>query len=142
MFCQNCGTKLVEKANFCHHCGASTVFYQPADTLDTTVRFEYCQIEAVTGKSSFFPRPKVNFKFCAEAIGSGGPYIADETQEFKAEFGRDFGDKSQIEPDVRFWGDIHKKFTAQLVKQGWEPLSDRGNQWWQIKFRRRIVQVK
>lgn len=136
MFCSKCGTKLVEEANFCHNCGASTDLYQPSAPQKATVRFEYCQIEAIRVSSSLFLRPKVNFKFCAEVIGSNGTYTADETQEFKAEFGRDFGDKSQIEPDVLLWSGVHREFIEQLVKKGWEPLADRGNQWWQIRFRR------
>ena len=28
-------------------------------------------------------------------------------------------------------------FASELIKNGWEPLSERGENWWHLRFRRR-----
>lgn len=29
-------------------------------------------------------------------------------------------------------------FAHQLIADGWEPLSERGQEWWHLRFRRRV----
>jgi hypothetical protein len=72
--------------------------------------------------------------FWAKAIGSKGQYSAGETFH-QCFFNYDY-------PHSGYSGHIqaHKELISKLIATGWEPTGDRGNAWYEVRFRRRNKQ--
>lgn len=121
MFCSNCGTNLPDGANFCLTCGKPQTQGLPADAPKS----ETCEInykvthDGLTGTRGYF---------CVDAIGPDGPYMANRSEEFSCGY-------NTWTPGVNH-APRHKALVDSLVKDGWEPTGDRGEAWWQNRFRR------
>lgn len=154
MYCNYCGTQLQDNSRFCHICGKS-VGSNAATNTSEPVPYEQCQIEGELtrrveiSKPSFLSSGKGNayFRFRAKAIGPQGTYIAGESEEmlfhhkgydFNLQT-RQFRFQEQGEDGVSRV-EVHKSLILKLVQQGWEPVSERGSEWWQVRFKRRISQ--
>jgi len=68
MYCFNCGTLLVDDADFCHKCGLP----QKPDGRQEQGRWEFCEIVAKSKEGVL----RDTYYYEAEAVGPHGPYIA------------------------------------------------------------------
>jgi len=126
LFCISCGAQLPDEANFCLKCGKPQKAIAQADSF----RWETCEIIFVQ-LSAGLGGAKGYFE--AKAIGPNGTYSAGVGQTFGAGFGTWAPDATN--PKVV---GLHNVFIDQLVGEGWEPSGDRGTDWWNQRFRRRI----
>jgi hypothetical protein len=124
MFCINCGANLPDEANFCLKCGKQQK--QGVQTDET--KWETCEInykvahDGLTGTRGCFR---------AEAIGFDGVYEAGRSQEFGCGY-------NMWLPDSK--NEAHyNALIENLVKDRWEPTGERGEHWWNNRFRRKIV---
>lgn len=63
----------------------------------------------------------------ADAIGSRGKYTAGKSEVLKR------ATRIGLDSDV---GRIHTELVNRLVKEGWRPQPDKGQSWWQLRFRK------
>ena len=131
MFCISCGTHLPDEANFCWKCGKP----QKPGIQPNKPKWETCEIvsEKVRDGGVFSGD---YLRFWAEAIGSDGQYSAGESAVFKGPY--IVGYPSFPNSDDQNTTVAHKTLIQKLVKDGWEPASDRGLNWWNYRFRRRV----
>ena len=128
MFCLNCGTQLPDDANFCLKCGKP----QKLNVQIEEPQWETCEI--VWSDESLFPEVLwEKGRFWAKAIGPKGVYTAAKTKVFNVDFG-----SMSSNPQGKKALSYHSVLVEQLVKDGWEPTTDRGQSWWSNMFRRRI----
>ena len=76
------------------------------------------------------------YHFSAEAVGPHGPHIAAQSREWKelAPTPRwKVLDSTHAEADA-----ILKELISALVKDGWEPVEERGTNWENFRFRRQV----
>jgi hypothetical protein len=126
MYCSKCGIELPEDANYCYRCG--TPLHEHAGETKKTF-WEYCQIELEVRKKRF--GAYLPYGFFASAVGPNGSYPAGRSPEFKI--------KNQIRgPTRKEGGTAHDQFVKHLLEDGWEPVAERGEDWWQLRFRRRV----
>jgi len=129
MYCSNCGTQIAEDANFCSKCGESQTPHIQAEEL----KWETCEIVWEEVSASFGGLGRITGYFWAKAIGPNGVYESGRTQFFKI--------KGVWSPDSTYKEDVavHNALISQLVKDGWEPTTERGSTWWSHKFRRKAM---
>jgi len=132
MFCLTCGTQLPDDANFCHKCGTPI-----GQTQSSKVTWEYCQI-CWDEEDSLFSGTQV--WFWADAVGPEGKYNAGESPRY-----RTWGNTRVYGPadlshkkDRANAEEAHNRLVQMLISDGWEPLPERGEYWWQLRFRRRV----
>lgn len=109
MFCYKCGTQLPNEAEFCWKCGKP----QTAQSQGDEPRWETCEIVWQKG-------------FVVEAIGPAGKYSPAEAAITSGSQSNDL-DVSE-----------HRALVSRLTEEGWEPTGDRGEGWWNNRFRRRV----
>jgi len=125
-FCMNCGTELPAEAKFCLSCGAP----QTAGVRSAREKWERCEI-TYTRKQSLVTD---SFTFWADAVGPRGSYSAGSVKPFKQFAPYTYppdrnNDKAKA---------AHKQLVTMLLSDGWEPVDERGEGWWQLRFRRRV----
>jgi hypothetical protein len=126
--------QLQEDANFCHKCGHT--IKDTKKPVDDNVEWEYCQIELkYRDDPSYVRRTFPGFFnihnvcwFFAEAVGADGKYNAGNSSEFTS------GAKhTKKESETK-----HSQLIEKLLKEGWVPLPERGDAWWQWRFKRKL----
>jgi hypothetical protein len=114
----------------------TTQILDKVDTLVSqgTVRWETCEIvwhrKAITWA-------KMGSWFEAAAIGQHGPYVAAKSEympDVLQRVGQYFVPK-QIDSIMTEFN----AFVTTLSKDGWEALSERGQFWYSVRFRRRVT---
>lgn len=78
-------------------------------------------------------------KFCAEAVGPKGKYIAGETETLSGNLWR-VSYSNELRPDGKDADkqpDAVNRLIKKLTSEGWESLP-RGEQWFSYRFRRRV----
>ena len=127
-FCANCGARLSQGIRFCPDCGAPQAgTTQAVGQRVTTCEIVFVQIAAgLTGAKGYFE---------AKAIGPNGTYSAGLSQAFRAGFNASGPDIKASDKQVM---ELHRELIDRLVKEVWEPTSDRGAEWWNQRFRRQI----
>jgi hypothetical protein len=139
MYCKNCGKQLSEDSRFCPYCGNPI-------RLDTQARseefWETCEVDRKAGKNN-------DVCFCAYGIGKSGRFVVGESTHWKmrADGGLFRGVISAYTLGIVSDGNAKEEanerarlneLIAKLIDDGWQPVSDRGRYWWQLRFRRRI----
>jgi len=128
MYCQFCGARLPEGASSCPGCG------KPLQGQEQVrpARFETCEIMG-RWKSGLVTD---SYHFEAEAVGPHGPYIAARSREWK---------ELALTPRWKVLDSTHeeanaivKELISDLIKDGWEPLEERGTNWENFRFRRQV----
>jgi len=132
MLCRYCGAEIPEDSDFCPKCGKAT-HEGPQPFVRDTV-WEYCQIEK-QGWSNY-DRGGLNQRtwFSAEAVGPRGTYSAGESPKLN------YARLDQVINRVR--GDqemILQALVQKLMEEGWEKLPEQGEEWYQLRFRRRLA---
>ncbi|WP_220211026.1 zinc ribbon domain-containing protein [Reticulibacter mediterranei] len=140
--CTQCGAELLSTANFCHVCGtrrlgsAGTLKPDNANfchvcgiriTANATESvWEHCQIEyELVGALGF------SHRFIAKALGPRGPYMAtDPSVTISTNFPH---------PGVKKDVQACDTMKARLLADRWEPLAEQGPEWFNYKFRRRVL---
>jgi hypothetical protein len=132
MVCRDCGAEIPEDSSFCPRCGKATQ-EGPQPFVQDAV-WEYCQIE----KQGFsrFERGGITQRtwFSAEAIGPRGTHSAGESR------GLYYARLQQVINRVR--GDeeeVLQGLVDKLLAEGWEKLPEQGEEWYQLRFRRRLA---
>lgn len=126
MYCSNCGTQIPDDANFCFKCGKP----QRTNIQSDEPKWETCEIfyqkstEGLTGTRG---------NFYAESIGPDGVKKFARTEEFGCGY-----NCWEPERDNRKIVQIHQELITLLVKNGWESLGTRGENWWSARFRRKF----
>lgn len=135
MYCLRCGTELPQDANFCYKCG--TPVGKTGETSEST-KWEYCEIlykYEYRKKGIFSGEPTVTF--LADAVGPTGSYTAAEAQSYKG--GNLYGPvANNSKKESALADNAHKQLVQQLISEGWEATSERGEYWWQLRFKRRV----
>jgi tetratricopeptide (TPR) repeat protein len=92
--------------------------------------WESCEIiwDQIDRAEYYFHIPKM--RFVADAISPKGQYIADQSVVIESASEGDTGD-----PRVK---EACSVLVTRLVTDGWEPLPQRGKDWWNYKFRRQV----
>lgn len=67
--------------------------------------------------------------FIAEALGTGEPYVAGQSRVVAAAFGPDERSSAHVQ--------ALNNLIGALTEVGWEPVSERGVEWYAYRFRRR-----
>lgn len=125
MHCMKCGTQLPQDANFCYKCGTPV---GKTSSNPTKEQWEYCEID-IEYKENWW-NGSWPARFFADAISPiKGQYVALKSREVRLKSGNFY--KKDTNP-------LFNEFSAQLVKDGWIPTSERGEEWWQLPFRRKI----
>jgi len=124
MFCEKCGTEVPDDANFCHKCGASIA----GERATEEARYEICQIEYETRGLA-----GMDFKLWASAIGPNGTYTAAKTTWKDGLFHLYCPDGG-----CRRCLRARDRLVQELVDDGWQPVEERGKNWWQLRFRRKV----
>jgi hypothetical protein len=116
-----------------HHCG------KEISSTTSEDNWEFCQIQATWNTSPFCFNCKC--QFWADAIGKKGQYNAGESPIYivagngwrlsNPPTGFSSGGKKKS-------AEAHNSLVNQLISDGWEPLPDRGQSWWQNRFKRKI----
>lgn len=122
MYCIHCGTELPDQANFCWQCGKPQRAQAPSPAAHE-LRWESCQIEWAVVSSA-----PSQAKLWADARGSQGSYNAGEVLYAVP----------VLTPGSKQTESAHKELVAQLTRAGWEALPERGEAWFNTRFRRRI----
>jgi hypothetical protein len=130
MFCPKCGTANQDDANFCYKCGTSFAGKVPEQT-----RYEICQIEGAQITKGFGEIFGRTFRFWAEAVGPKGKYVVAQYEWRDGAYHSPYGPDGQCQQCLR----AHSEFIRQLTKDGWEPSEERGEIWYQMRFRRKAV---
>jgi hypothetical protein len=128
MFCHICGARLPDGASFCPGCGEPL----QGQAQPRQARFETCEI-AGRWKSGLVTD---SYHFEAEAIGPRGPYIAARSREWK-ELAHTPRWKA-LDSANEEASEIVKELVSDLIKDGWEPVEERGTNWENFRFRRQI----
>ena len=126
MYCMSCGTELPEHAKFCLECGRPTRPGTPTEREGP--RWEYCEI--VWSKIRSVP---ATLQFWASAIGPKGLYSAGASPEWSLFFGEPYPRRDR-NSDRR----AHEELIEMLLDDGWEPTGEKGEYWYEDRFRRRI----
>lgn len=140
--CVQCGAELLSNANFCHVCGKSKhglartlkpsnakFCYVCGNRLTANIpepAWEYCEIgyELVGFLGT-------SHRFTAKAIGPGGSYIAAAPS---VTISTNFPHPA-VKKDVQAC-DVMK---GGLIADRWEPIAEHGTEWFNYKFRRRVL---
>ena len=122
MYCVNCGTELPDEANFCWKCGIA----QPGASEVLAHKWEYCEILAEDASFRFWAR----FRFSAKAVGPQGTYMAARSPET-------FSSPDPYSSDRKHVAACDA-LVQKLVRDGWEPISEKGPRWYSYKFRRPV----
>ena len=122
MFCSNCGTELPTDAAFCWKCGKPT---KPGTRAEEP-KGETCEIVYEEIYHVWYPE----HKFWAQAIGANGRYSAGEIV-FK-------NNSWNVLSDDRKTVAALDSLINKLVQEGWESTGDRGRNWFNHRFRRRV----
>jgi hypothetical protein len=133
MNCANCGTKLLDDAQFCHKCGRSLGSAKVTQSPANNPSFEFCKLNRyiIKGIGVFGllnPFAQETWRWFAEVIGPTGKYTIAQSSEFKASLQADiaptFGQKV-----------ARDEIVAKLLSEGWEPIDTKHED---QSFRRRI----
>ena len=128
MYCQFCGARLPEGASFCPGCGKPL----QGQELAGPARFETCEIVG-RWKSGLVTD---SYRFDAEAVGPHGPYIAARSREWNE---LALTPRWKVLDSTREEAsEIVKELISDLIKDGWEPLEERGTNWENFRFRRQV----
>ena len=123
MHCLECGTKLPEDAKFCYRCGTPV---GKTSSNSTKEQWEYCEVKRLEKENWWNGMWYAGF--LADAVSPAkGQYVALKSRELKPK-----------ESDKDALNTLLNEFSVQLVKDGWEPISERGQEWWELRFRRKI----
>ncbi len=133
-FCWNCGTQIPMEAAFCWKCGKA----QKATTELDKSKWEFCQIEMevintlydeISDWLIFLPHYSTH-RFWAAAVGPTGRYSAGHAPQFKVRLGDPIQGKQ--------CSAAFDSLINQLVRDGWESIETRGENWWNYRFKRLI----
>jgi hypothetical protein len=120
--CVQCGTELADSMKICFNCG------KPQQIMAGTSapQWEYCEIEyELVGLLG------MSHRFLAKAVGPKGTYRAAESNvKISTNFPH---------PAVRKDNQACDDLIRRLVADGWEPVSERGPEWFSHRFRRRVL---
>lgn len=126
MFCINCGTSLPDEAIFCIKCGKpQKPGVQEAEKTEWIT--ETCEInykithDGLTGTRGYF---------CADAIGTSGLFMAGRSLEFGCGYNTWLPESNNASH--------YKTLVENLVKDSWESTGERGEHWWNSRFRRKV----
>lgn len=126
IYCMQCGKELPDDANFCLKCGKPVgEAAKPAQQPES--RWEYCEIVYQARWEKHWYGNDHLFQFWAKGIGPNGTFNAGEVEEVKR-WGL-FAD--QLEDQ-----ELASRLVKLLVSKGWEPLPNKGSEWFSYKFRR------
>jgi hypothetical protein len=133
MFCSGCGSEFGRVARYCAGCGAARYGAAPVVSDGMIARqIETCIIE---GEKTNVGPIASKARFWASAHGPKGAYIVAATQDFEVE-----------SEQVLATADVQRKFAdlslnalvAHLENTGWEPDPQVGENWYSLRFSRRI----
>lgn len=127
MFCMKCGTQIPDDANFCYKCGASI---GQAVRITDEPKWEHCEIVYDCNEGFVSGH---DFWFWAKAVGTSGTYCAASSTHAKYWYG-DGTPNSEWPVHTQ----LHSELVRKLVADAWEPTGERGNNWWNMRFKRRI----
>jgi len=131
MFCSSCGTQLSDDANFCHKCG-TPVGHSSAEEKGT--QWEYCQVYRDWKEKGFSLFTSWVVWYYADALHPvKGKYIAMKSDQFTLSF----DDWHYRFNELELPKNVLNEFAAQLIKDGWVPIPERGENFWQLCFKRR-----
>lgn len=118
--CIQCRTELLPTANFCHVCGI-----QITANVSEPV-WEYCEIGyELVGLLGF------GHRFIANAIGPRGPFVATAPS---VTISTNFPHPG-VKKDVQACDAVK----GRLIADRWEPIAEHGPEWFNYKFRRRVL---
>jgi len=131
MYCQKCGTRLPPGALYCFKCGAPVnTGKNQENSPNVEPQWEYCEIV-------FDKKQRLLYWeafFWAKAISSDGVYEAAKSPIVKK------WDIPEVpKRDDQSYARIHNLLINQLIAEGWEHTGDRGEKWWNVRFRRNII---
>jgi len=131
MRCRHCAAEIPEDSDFCSRCGKAVREGSDPSAGDAT--WEYCQIER--RGFSRWDRGGLNQRiwFSAEALGPQGAYSAGESQ--RLHYNRLQAVVERVRGDEET---ILSSMVQRLTNEGWEPLNERGQEWYQLRLRRRV----
>ncbi len=128
MFCMKCGTQIPDDANFCYKCGATSI--GQAVRITDEPKWEHCEIVYDCNEGFVSGH---DFWFWAKAVGTSGTYCAASSTHAKYWYG-DGTPNSEWPVHTQ----LHSELVRKLVADAWEPTGERGNNWWNMRFKRRI----
>lgn len=132
MFCRYCSAEIPADSNFCPRCGKAT--HEGSQPFVQDAVWEYCQIEEQ--RFSRFDRGGLNHRtwFSAEAVGPRGGYSVGESRKLNYSRLDQVRERVRADQEMILHGLVEK-----LIQEGWEQLPEQGEQWYQLRFRRRLV---
>lgn|GEM_PF-2824924 len=142
MVCLKCGKELPEDANFCLQCGAP--LHTDNGEVGTDVRYEICEIRACFVRYEVSWNYRFYSQFVADAIGPNGRYTAQRSKLVDSDFKGDQTPGAEvvlIQSEQRRDAKVRQTFDAfvtAIILQGWEPLGQFGEHWYNVRFRRRL----
>ncbi|MFK7802128.1 MAG: hypothetical protein AB8G95_10885 [Anaerolineae bacterium] len=111
--------------------------------IEQNTNWEYCQIDykvwsrASLNRADFNPKKLFWLQFHAQATDSSGRYIAARSEKFPHLGAAWAPAKSNLDHHAAL-----AEFIDVLKADDWEPLTDKGGEWWQKKLRRSLNSVK
>jgi hypothetical protein len=127
VYCASCGTHLPDDANYCLKCGRP----QREEVKGTAFRWETCTIDIAYTKRGFLTQ---KVKLWADATGPRGSYRVAESPDFEPYFGQPLWDEKAQHSKVQ---QPLNELISKLLSEGWEPLPNKGELWYNLRFRRR-----
>jgi hypothetical protein len=132
MFCMQCGTQLPDEANFCIKCGLAQrqAVVPQTNAID---QWEICEILYTCVQEKWGIIPKDVIQFIAMAKGFNGEYQAAASKSFELTGFQFDGPSGKSKRHTT----ALEELIELLTQEGWEPLSDKGPNWFSRKFRRK-----
>ena len=135
-YCVKCGAQLSLDAKFCFKCGTSVS--QPV--VSDNVQWEYCEVKQDNRGGCLALGIGDVAWFYVDALGPKGTYIAGRSPALNAYKVSYYGPTSDLPnaSDLRAFQTLHGEFVKTLLQDGWEPTPERGENWWNLRFKRRV----
>jgi len=123
-----CGKELPDDANFCLKCG-KPIGSTAKPTPEPEPKWEYCEIVYQQRVDKHWYGDSYFIQLWAKGVGPNGTFNAGEVEEIQG-YWPDSGESRHQE--------LANRLVKLLTSKGWEPLPNKGTEWYSYKFRRKV----
>ena len=142
MYCKACGKQIDDDSAFCKVCGAPQGAV--VSTAEAVRPWETCEIKFTINKARVFKAS--DLRFFAEAVAPKGIYVCgsiDYRGDYTdaANFNRSIGgydERYSIPVENEPGRAALNSLIQQLGRDGWEPVQEKGKEWYSYRFRRQV----